>query len=200
VPQKDLERGCACDFVISQFFELRADGYHNARADRQLVIQKEQHERLSEGARKTNAKRWGKLSPSARISKAKAKYQNQREEKNPAAKPAPPPDPRHKSFFDFAYEAFRMKYLQPPTWGGKHCKGLQLFLASHPQITQDEWQRRYENFLASSDQLHQKQRGSLLYFVGNFDQFIERTSSNGNKKTSADQRTRENLAAAGLLN
>jgi hypothetical protein len=123
-----------------------------------------------------------------------------REEKTLASKTAPPADPRHKPFFGFAYEAFRMKYLQPPTWGAKHCKGLQLFLASHPQITQDEWQRRYENFLASGDQFHQKQSGSLLYFVGNFDQFIERTGGNGNKKTSADQRTRENLAAAGLLN
>jgi hypothetical protein len=93
-----------------------------------------------------------------------------------------------------------MKYMQSPTWTAKHYKGLQLFLAKHPQITQDEWQRRYENFLASGDQFHLKQGGSLLYFVGNFDQFIERSTSNGNKKTSADQRTRENLAAAGLLN
>src|SRR5215468_8618608 len=45
----------AVDFVISQFFELRADGYHNSRADKQLLIQAEQHERLSKGARKTNA-------------------------------------------------------------------------------------------------------------------------------------------------
>jgi uncharacterized protein YdaU (DUF1376 family) len=87
----------AVDFVISQFFELRADGHHNSRADRQLVIQDEQHRRLSEGARKTNAKRWGtpspsespSESPSGRISKAKAKAKYQREEKTLSA--ASPP-------------------------------------------------------------------------------------------------------------
>jgi uncharacterized protein YdaU (DUF1376 family) len=49
----------AVDFVISRFFELRDDGYHNARADRELVARAEHHKRLSDGARKTNVKRWG---------------------------------------------------------------------------------------------------------------------------------------------
>lgn len=46
--------------VVSQFFELRGDGYHNKRADVELAYRAEQRDRLSKGAKKTNAKRWGK--------------------------------------------------------------------------------------------------------------------------------------------
>jgi uncharacterized protein YdaU (DUF1376 family) len=96
----DQSERTAVGFVLGQFFELRADGYHNSRADRQLVIQAVQHERLSEGAHKTNAKRWGKPSPSdspsdspsARISRTRTKYQsqNQREEKHTTPSPSAP--------------------------------------------------------------------------------------------------------------
>ena len=50
----DQEAVC---FVLEEFFELREDGYHNSRADIELVKRAEHHKRLSEGARKTNAKR-----------------------------------------------------------------------------------------------------------------------------------------------
>lgn len=116
------------------------------------------------------------------------KEERKETKKNPAAKPAPP-DPRHKPFFDFAYEAFRKKHLQPPTWGAKHANGLRLFLAGHPQVNAEEWQRRYLNFLASTDPFYQQQKGSLLYFAGNFDRFIdgpilERKSTNGKPDTN----------------
>jgi uncharacterized protein YdaU (DUF1376 family) len=54
----DAERK-AVDFVVGQFFELHADGYHNGRADIELAKRTEHHERQSEAARKTNEKRWG---------------------------------------------------------------------------------------------------------------------------------------------
>src|SRR6185369_1228132 len=41
----------AVSFILSQFFELRADGYHNARADLELVRRAEQHARLSKSGR-----------------------------------------------------------------------------------------------------------------------------------------------------
>jgi len=93
--------------------------------------------------------------------------------KKPAAKTAPPPDPRHKPFFGFAYEAFRMKHLQAPTWGSQHANGLRAFLKRSPTVTLDEWKRRYEAFLASRDRFFQQQKGSLLYFAAHFDQFID---------------------------
>src|SRR6266705_3141591 len=48
----------AVDCVVSQFFDLRDDGYHNARANMELAKRNEHHERLSSGAHKTNEKRW----------------------------------------------------------------------------------------------------------------------------------------------
>lgn len=59
----DVERE-AVSQVVAQFFELRADGYHNKRADSEIAYRAEQHERLSKGAQKTNRKRWSKPSPS----------------------------------------------------------------------------------------------------------------------------------------
>jgi uncharacterized protein YdaU (DUF1376 family) len=179
----------AVDCVLSQFFDLRADGYHNTRADMELVKRNEHHERLATGARKTNEKRWGNRSATRSALACPQPQPQPQEKKNPAAKPTPPPDPRHKPFFDSAYEAFRMKHLQPPTWGGKHAKGLQLFLKGHPQVTLDEWQRRYRNFLASTDRFYQSQHGSLVIFVGHFDSFIdgpilERKSSNAKPDTN----------------
>jgi len=176
----DQSERTAVGFVLGQFFELRADGYHNRRADRQLVTQKEQHERLSEGARKTNAKRWGKPSPSdspsdspsGRISKAKAKYQNQREEKTPAAKTAPPPDPRHEPFVRFAYGAFETKHGQKPSWQGKDFKALSLMLASSKGLGLEELQRRFENYLASTEPFTRNKGGSLAYFCQNVDSFL----------------------------
>src|SRR5205814_10073630 len=62
------------------------------------------------------------------------------EKKTPAAKPTPPADPRHKPFFDFAYEAFRLKYLQSPTtWDGRPGNGLRGFLNRNPAVTLAEW-------------------------------------------------------------
>ena len=167
----------AVDRVLSQFFEFRSDGYHNTRADRELVKRLEHHERLSAAARKTNEKRWGnrqatRSATRSALASPQPQPQPKEEKKHPAAKTAPP-DPRHKPFFEFAYEAFRKKHLQPPTWGAKHANGLRLFLAGHPQVAPDEWQRRYLNFLASTDSFYQQQKGSLLYFAGNFDRFID---------------------------
>jgi hypothetical protein len=91
--------------------------------------------------------------------------------RNLAAKPAPPADPRFCSFYDFAYEGYRAKYGQVPSWGGKDRKTLQRFLKDQPQIASDEFQRRYSNFLDSTDHYFRQQGGSLAFFVSRFDAF-----------------------------
>ena len=48
----------AVDFVLSNFFELQPDGYHNKRADIELAKAHDLHERRSRGGRKTAEKRW----------------------------------------------------------------------------------------------------------------------------------------------
>ena len=90
-----------------------------------------------------------------------------------AAKPGPPPDPRFRLFLDFAFEAFRMKYLAPPTWDERQYKALRIFLQNHPRVELPEWQRRYRNFMASTDPFYRQQACSLGYFSQNFDRFIE---------------------------
>jgi hypothetical protein len=123
--------------------------------------------------------------------------------KESAAKKPSPTDSRYHSFYDFAFHEFKLKYLQPPTWGAKHSKGLKLFLNRNRRIDLREWQRRYRAFLASPNHFFEQQKGSLAYFVANFDAFIEanipeRTYGNGKQKIDANQRTVDNLRAAGL--
>ncbi len=122
-----------------------------------------------------------------------------REEKPLAAKPAPPADERHQPFVNFAFEAFRKKFLQPPHWGPKHYKGLSLFLGRHKHVTQEEWERRYLNFLGSTDRFYQQEHGSLVIFVGHFDSFIDgpvlERKSNGELVTFAEKRSQKNADA-----
>jgi|SRR5215469_5440850 len=49
----------AVNSVLAEFFELRADGYHNPRADVELAKQAEIRERLSTSGRRGAKKRWG---------------------------------------------------------------------------------------------------------------------------------------------
>ena len=125
------------------------------------------------------------------------------EKKNLAAKPAPLSDPRHKPFFDSAYEAFRMKFLQPPSWGAAHAKGLQAFLKRSPQVDLAEWQRRYQFFLASTDRFYEQQKGSLLFFAAKFDSFIDgpilEKGNGSGKKLTGSALTDANLRAAGFV-
>lgn len=48
----------AVDSVLSEFFKLRADGYHNSRADLELARKEEIRERLSNSGRRGAQKRW----------------------------------------------------------------------------------------------------------------------------------------------
>lgn len=119
-----------------------------------------------------------------------------------AAKEPSPPDSRYQFFYNFACNEFKLKFLQPPTWAEKHTKGLKLFLNRNPDIDLPEWQRRYRIFLTSPDRFFQQHKGSLAYFVGNFDLFIEtampgRSYDNGKSKVDVNQRTIDNLRAAG---
>jgi uncharacterized protein YdaU (DUF1376 family) len=63
----------AVDSVLAEFFELRADGYHNSRADVELVRQREIRERLSNAGKK----RWrNKPTQEPGLSRAIAKPQS----------------------------------------------------------------------------------------------------------------------------
>ena len=122
------------------------------------------------------------VAESAPIQEVRKKKEEERTK--PAAKPAPPSDSRHQGFFDCAYQVFKMRYGQPPTWAGREGKQLQAFLKSTVRITQEEWEQRYRNFLKSTSPFYSEKCGSLLFFISNFDHFIdgpvlERKSNHG---------------------
>lgn len=96
---------------------------------------------------------------------------NQKKGKPPAA--AQPADPRHYPFVEFTTEAFKTKYGQPPTWSGKGYRNLGELLKRNPNVTVEELHRRWGNFMASTDDFTEKQRGSLAYFCASFDKFIK---------------------------
>jgi hypothetical protein len=91
---------------------------------------------------------------------------------NLAAKPAPPADPRYKPFYDFAYEAFRAKNGQEPSWDVKDGANLKRFLDKQPRVTLEEFQRRFGNFLRSTEHFTLSHGDSLAYFVTAFDRFL----------------------------
>lgn len=209
----DVERE-AVSQVLSQFFDLRADGYHNKRADEELAYRAKQHERLAEGAKKTNRKRWSKPSPSespsdtlsGRIpspspSPSPSQHPNPKKEK-PAAKPTRPADPRYQPFVDFAHRTFEAKYGAKPSWQGKDWKGLQNLLASNKSLGSEELQARWQNYLASTEAFTVKQGGSLAYFCTHADSFItgpilaQKGGANG-KQTGTDLAI-QNARALGL--
>ncbi|MBZ5701006.1 MAG: hypothetical protein LAN84_04095 [Acidobacteriia bacterium] len=133
-------------------------------------------------------------------SQKRIENREQRKMKTPAAKTAPPADPRHKPFFDFAYEAYRVKHGQPPTWGAREGKTLKAFLKEHAVVPLEEWRLRWAHYLDSTENFTRKQGDSLTYFLGHFDSFIAGPLRDAGRKEniSADQRTLDNLVAAGL--
>ena len=80
--------------VLSQFFTEESDGWHNARADRQLAKLAERQAKLSDGARKTNEKRWGRLSPSDSLAESPSDSPSDSlGDRIPEPEPQPQPEP-----------------------------------------------------------------------------------------------------------
>jgi hypothetical protein len=117
---------------------------------------------------------------------SRSKKKEVREKKNPAAKPAPPADPRYGPFLEFAKGSFEAKHKRPPTWDcfGKDGSALVAFLRRAHHVTLDGWQTHVVNFFDSTEAFTLKQGGSLAYFISRFDTFasgpiFEKTSTGG---------------------
>src|SRR5262249_39918723 len=138
------------------------------------------------------------------------RIREKREERrtNSAAKTTPPADPRHKAAFDLCYELYRCRFGMTPTWGGHETKTLRVFLREHAGISAEEIARRYTHLLASNDRWHMEKHGSLRHLLSNFDRFTEgpifavpqKGESNAKPAIDPNQRTDDNLRAAGLRN
>jgi hypothetical protein len=124
--------------------------------------------------------------------------------KKHAAKPAPPADPRFQPFLDFAFGAFEAKHSQKPTWTGKDYKTLSRLLAGNKGLGADELERRFRNYLGSTEPFTQKQGDSLAYFCAHVDSFLagpilsSHVKGNSNAKPSATELAIRNARALGL--
>jgi uncharacterized protein YdaU (DUF1376 family) len=78
----------AVRMVLGQFFAKHADGYHNSRADREIVKQAEYRTSLSEAGSKGAAKRWGSSHANG--------HPNSPAIAEPQPQPQPNPEPKPK--------------------------------------------------------------------------------------------------------
>lgn len=129
----------------------------------------------------------------------------QEERRNPAAKPAPPADPRFQPFFDFAFESFAMRHGRKPLWLGKDHSQLKSLLKSHGSegLGLERLKTNWRNFLASTEPFIVKQGGSLGYFCSNIDKFSDGPILAGprkgiNGKLSGTELAIHNAKAVGL--
>ena len=117
----------AVDCVVSQFFDLRDDGYHNVRADMELVKRNEHHKRLSTGARKTNEKRWNRLATRSATRSALASPQPQPYPQKETSKSVPAANPAADTReFDAFWEAYPKKLGKAEArkaWVQQFCDG-----------------------------------------------------------------------------
>lgn len=131
-------------------------------------------------------------------SQKRLKTIEERQEKKPAAKPAPPADPRYQPFFDHAYKTFQAKHGgKAPSWMGKDHRSLKTLLAANRAVTVEEMQKRWNYFLASTDRYHVSKGDSLSHFCTNFDSFINGPIMEKGKPDAQDALTRS-LANSGL--
>lgn len=184
----------AVDSVIRQFFTLQADGYHNARADVELVRRTDAHEKLSKSGRRGAQKRWsadglanGQANGPA-IARPQPQSQPQKEKRKSAA--TPPADARYGPFLELAKASFEGKYGHPPTWDcfGKDGAALAAFLRRAPHVTLEVWTAHLSAYFDSTEPFTVKQGGSLSYFVSKFDAFEHgpiQGGNNGNRNNAA---------------
>jgi hypothetical protein len=93
----------------------------------------------------------------------------------PAAKPASAPrprDPRHQLCFEIALQGFRTRYGVTPTWKGKDHRGLKDLLRACPFLAVEEFARRWDFYLKSTDHFVASQGSSLCFFCSRFDSFL----------------------------
>jgi hypothetical protein len=132
--------------------------------------------------------------------------ERQTKRKKPAAKTTPPADPRFQPFVDFAFKSFEGKHGAKPCWRGKDFEQLRLLLKSNSSLEAEELERRWKNYLGSTEPFTSKQGDSLAYFASRCDSFADGPilkaagGANGNGRLSAEERIRQgDIAAANFL-
>ena len=150
----DCDRAAMRD-VLNEFFVLQDDGYHNARADKEIAAYK----RMAEGGKRGANKRWGKGSDSPPIAppckphtKANANHEPITNNHEPVLTPLPPSG---GGSVDAKFESFWMAY---PKKVGKGATRKAWDRIRQPAATLDlilialEWQAQSEQWAKNSGQ------------------------------------------------
>jgi hypothetical protein len=137
-------------------------------------------------------------------SQRRIENREQRQKKHPAAKTAPPADPRFQPLFDYAYEDYRVKHQRSPIWTGKDTHALKGLLAGHSPVALpiERLQALWRSYTASTEAFTAKQGDSLAYFCSNIDKFSDgpilehkKTGGNANGKSTIGDAMRVTLDA-----
>jgi len=88
--------------------------------------------------------------------------------KIPAPKPGAPADPRREVFLQFAGKEFEAKHGVKPSWAKADFVQYDSFLKHNTAMSVEEMQRRFRNYLASTEPFIVSQGGSLTYFFKKF--------------------------------
>jgi hypothetical protein len=126
-------------------------------------------------SREQNGERGVKHGVEHGAAQRRSKNREGRSKKNHAAKAAPPPDPRHQPFIEFAFQTYKAKHARAPIWLPKEYAGLKTVLRtqSPDHLTVERLMSLWRNFLASTEAFTMKQGDSLGYFCANVDKFSE---------------------------
>ncbi len=199
---EDSERA-AVDAVLGQFFQLRKDGYHNERADKELAKRAEQQLKLSGSGRRGAETRWGK-STSPRVPDGQASSQANG---HAMASPQPQPDPHPKPEAEKeGAPASGLPAAQPTpqaspfAFAGTHLKVTSrqdhLLGEAFPWVDRQAEYRKCDSWLESNPSRRPRNTGRFLH---NWFSKIPSPSLDGKGVSRAEQRTRDNLKAAGFL-
>jgi uncharacterized protein YdaU (DUF1376 family) len=179
----------AVDSVLSQFFEHRADGYHNRRADLELIKRAEHHARLSEGARKTNEKRWDNCRSASRSVSRQA-------DASPQPQPQPQPQETQKN-------AATAKAAQPVAFLSDLLTVTQnqdaKLADTYPWVDRPQEYKKMALWL-EANRSTRKVKNPLAFCQNWFCKIPSPSKgvNHGKTATDPDQRTRDNLRAAGF--
>jgi len=84
-----------------------------------------------------------------------------------------PGDLRHQPFVEFAHKTFEEKRKVKPSWLGKDFEHLRLLLKANASLDLTELERRWRNYLDSTEPFTLKQGGGLAYFADHCDSFAD---------------------------
>ena len=155
------QRG-AVDAVLKEFFNLGPDGWHNKRADEEIVVSREKSERARDSANKlwqskrSNANAMPTLSEGNAPNNQEPITNNQEPLENLTlatareAKPAVPPCP-HLEIIDLYHKHFPMgQRVKAKLWDGKRSQHLQARWREDTEYQSLDWWDKHLAYCATS--------------------------------------------------